>query len=178
MQKKIEKFPSKVEKKLETTNFSKTSILSKCFSRHIECSIGNPHSHTHTPTHTPKHFSPEDPKLFSRSPRLKIKLIIFEKFFFLKNFSWTNKLQFRQLHPFFRRMLESFYPKIRPVVKSWDFYQKKLFLPISLCRTRNGRFDNPSETFLPKMEIILFKVRERYDIVNIWKKSLKFFLQT
>ena len=84
---------------------------------------------THTPTHTPKHFSPEDPKFLSGSPRLKIKIILFKKFFFVKNFSWTNKLQFRQLHPFFCRMLESFRPKHRPVVKSWDFYQKKFFSP-------------------------------------------------
>ena len=126
--KKIEKFPSKIEKKLETTNFLKTSILSKCFSRHAECSFGNSHSHAHTNTHTKTFFATRSKISLWRS-ETKYKINSFQRVFFLKNFSWTNKFQFRQLHPFFCRMLESFHPKIRPVLESWDFYQKKLFSP-------------------------------------------------
>ena len=81
--KKIEKFPSKVEKKLETTNFSKTSILSKCFSRHVECSIGNPHSHTHTNTHTKTFFARRSKISLWKSETID-KINSFQKDFFQK----------------------------------------------------------------------------------------------
>ena len=55
------------------------------------------------------------------------------------------------------------------------FLSKETFLPKRLCWTRKGRFDNPSETFLPKSGNFFFKVRECCDIVNIWKKVEKHF---
>ena len=176
--KKIEKFPSKIEKKYETTNFSKKCIFSKCFSRQVECSFGNPLPHTHR--HTNRHTKTVCQTIhsFSGSPRLKIQLILFRKFFFLKNFSWTNKLQFRQLHPFFCRMLESFDPKLQPVVKSWDFYQKKFFSPKDSVGLVKACSTTLLKLFCQKVESIFFKVQECYDIVNFWKESQKTFLET
>ena len=116
---------------------------------------------------------PDDPQFLWKS-ETKDTINSFQKVFFLKNFSWTNILQFRQLHPFFCRMLESFDPKLQPVVvKSWDFYQKKFFSPkdsVGLVKAGSTTLLKP---FCQKVESIFFKVRECYDIVNIWKNKSK-----
>ena len=131
-------------------------------------------SPTYTPTRTPKHFSPEDPKFLSGSPRLKIKLILFRKFFSPK-LQLDKQIAISATQPIFFRMLENFHPKIRPVVKSWVFYQTKISSPkvsVGLVRAGSTTLLKP---FCQKVESILFKVREHYDIVNIWKKVKKHF---
>ena len=171
---KIRKIPVQNREKIRNYKLFKKSIFSKCFFRHVECSIGSPHPHTHTNTHT-KTFFARRTKISLWKSETKDKINSFQKVFVLKNFTWTNKLQSGQPHPFFLSNARKFSSKTPTSRKKLRFLLKGIFLPKSFCWTRKGRFDNLSETLLPKSGNFFFQSPRMLWHSKYLKKVKKYF---